>query len=289
MTSCPTYDYYKQNCTVFSPESNVLLIHKNRGSANSEEGMKLYDHGLSDSSEVLSSFRSITQISPLSYDLLTFTPENFKERKLNSDNQQRFRKERNTKNKQKIANYNENSRHCDFRNSRTNVTISSSAEISFAEDYPIHHEYTRKRKRKTCDEKYVCERMRNRWKARYMCTCHRRLYEKILPETSSSSSHVYERKPENMHEQFYRVFRLKNLKKFPSSKNNRQMGCEKKNTSDHSDNDCLCRKCAFMFLTRNYKNYVNDVDLDFKLTLLRYVELCKNVKRALMRITNYSN
>jgi len=202
-----------------------------------------------------------------------------KERKSIGNNQQRCRKERNIENKQGIVNRDGNSRRCDLRNRRRDLMISSSAKLSFAENYyPKYLEYyTRKRQRKTRDKKHVCERNQQKHQAQHACTCNERLYKEI------SSSYVYGNKPEKGQEQFYRVFRLKNVGKFSSLKNNRQMFHKITNMFDYYDNNCLHKKCASMVLAQNYNNYINDIDLDFKLKLLQYVELCKSVKRALMR------
>lgn len=190
----------------------------------------------------------MTRVSPRAYDLLSSTSEAL-------DNQQR---------------------QCDFRKGNANMTVPSSDEFSFAESYSKYLKYhTRKRERKeTYDKNY--ERMHNRQKRKarhHTCTCNRRLSE------ISSSSKFHEEKPgSEVYEQFYRVFRLKNLKGFPFLRNNREA-----NAFDCSDNDCLHKRRIFVLPTENYNSYINDIDLDLKLKLLRYVELCKNVKRTLMR------
>jgi len=285
ITSYPTYNYYKQNSIIFSHESsNALLIHKNQGKASSEKKIRFHDRKLSDNDDILSTFRSI-QISSQSYNFLTSMPKNFKERKSISNNQQRYRKERNIENKQGIVNRNGNSHRCDVRNRKRDLMISSSAELSFAENYyPKYFEYyTRKRKRKTRDKKRVCERIYNRQKCQtqYTCTCNRRLYKGTSSEISSP--YVYGGKSENVHEQFYRVFRMKNIGKFPFLKNSQQTFDKIINMPNYYDNNYLHQKSTSMVLTQNYNDYINDIDLNFKLKLLQYVELCKSVKRALMR------
>lgn len=224
--------------------------------------MKFRDHRLTGGSETLTTFRSFKT----SYNSLTSTIEDLeKHRKLSKSN----RRERIQRNIVKSS--------CNFSNYGTSITISSqSAKVSGNNLKSLerckHEEETR-------DHKRVYEGMRNpdRWKeTRRGCERRAKTYRKVPDEIKYSSNESL-----GVSSSYSQRGRVKNMYKQSRSVKSR-MKNQQKNT-DHSDYDRLHKKRVFGILTDICNDYTDDLDLDFKLHLLRYVELCRSIKRALMK------
>lgn len=290
ITSCSTCDCCRRGYTTSSRENVILSIRKTKGKKRSEENIKFCDHKLTDSSETLLSFRSI-KTSPWSYNLLTSTTKGTERQKLNRNNRPRYNKKKDIRN---VMHYNSH----DFRNLKTSITISSqSTKISLAEkDSKYFRHYMCKRQEETCDNKCICKQVHNQdqreseqvWQG-YEQYRNKNKYEDVpikysninCNESLKTLSHIWRENARNVQKQFYDISKLRNVKRFASSRKNRQIF--EKDMSDRSDNESLRKRHVFAILTNACNDYMDDLDLDFKLRLLRYVKLCKNVKRSLMR------
>lgn len=286
----------------------ILSIRRIKGKIRSEENIKFRDHRLTDGSKALLSFRSINT-SPRSYDyLLTSTTEDIQKQKLNKNN--RYDRKKKIRN---AVDYNRNSHRCDLKHSGTSITISShSTKISLIENNSKYFgHYTCKRQNEICANKCICEQVHNQdqreneqvWhkygnknKYRDVPIKYSNVDNNKSLKTSSSRTwrgNVDYRKRRNVNQQFYdRMSEMRNVKRFASSRKNRQIF--EKDVSDCSidslrvngslrPNGSLRKRHVFAILTDACNDYMNDLDLDFKLRLLRYVELCKSIKRSLMR------
>lgn len=269
----------------------------------SEENIKFRDHRLTDGSKASLNFRSINN-SPWSYDFLTSTTENIQKEKLNKNNQ--YGKKKKIRN---AIDYNRDFRRCDLKHSGTSTTISSqSTKISLIENdskYFGHHMY--KQQNEICDNMCICEQVHNQDQRKNEQVWHEyRHYGKKYRDVpikcsnvdnnkslKTSSSRAWKGNAKNVDQQFYdRISEMRNVKRFASSRKNRQTF--EKDVSDYSidslisngsllSNGSLRKRHVFAILTDVCNDYMNDLDLDFKLKLLRYVELCKSMKRSLMR------
>lgn len=240
----------------------ILSIRKNRCGGESKGGrIKFHDHRLTGGSETLTTFRSIKT----SYNSLTSTIDDLeKHRKLSRSNG-RERLERNIVKSP-----------CNFSNYGTSITISSqSAKVSGNNSKYLerckHEEETR-------DDKRVRDGMRNpdRWKeTRRGCERRARTHRGIPEEIKYSSNESLGASS------FYsQRGRVKNM--YKQSRSGKSRANNQKN-ADRPDNDRLHKKRVFGILTDTCNDYTDDLDLDFKLHLLRYVELCRSIKRALMK------
>ncbi|XP_024888262.1 uncharacterized protein LOC112465103, partial [Temnothorax curvispinosus] len=284
ITSCSTCDCCGQGYTISSRESSnvILSIRRTKRKRRSAENIEFRDHKLTDGSKALLSFRSI-KTSPWSYDLLTSTTEDMEKQQLNKNN--RYDRKKKIRN---VINCNRNSHRCDLKHSGTSITISSqSTKVSF----------TCKRQKEICDNKRICERVHNQDQLENEQVRHeygqygnknkyRGVYVGSNESLKTSLSHSWRGNARNVHQQFNSISQVRNVKRFGSTRKNRQIF--EKDVSDRSDdslqsNDSLRKKHIFSILTDAYNDYMDDLDLDFKLRLLRYVELCKSVKRSLMK------
>ncbi|XP_072754437.1 uncharacterized protein [Anoplolepis gracilipes] len=269
ITSCSTCNCCRQGCTLSSCESSnvTLSIRRNRCREGSKGGIKFRDRRLTGGSEILSAFRSIET----SYDLWTPTVDDLEEHKLGRSDRCNKRK--------KIGRNG---------NYRTSTTISSQPKIS-ANDSKYLERYTCKQREKTRDDKRDYEGIdsQDRWKeTRYGCKRRERTRREIPIKCSisneslgvSSSSNTQRGNIIKVHKQSRsgsEGSRAKNTREFVSSGKNRQKNA-------HHFDDRL-KKRVFGIMTDICNDYADDLDLDFKLHLLRYVELCRSVKRALIK------
>lgn len=275
ITSCSTCNC---SCTLSSCESSnvILSIRRNRYREKSK-GEKFCDRRLTDGSETLSTFRSIET----SYDSLTPTVvEDMKKYVLSRSD--RCKEERTKQNIVKSRNS------CDFKNYGTSITTSSQSAKVSGNDSKYRERYTCKQREETRDDKRVYEGIRNqdRWKeARHACERRERTHRQAPIKYSSnesfgaSSSYTRRGRVRNDYNKQSRSGRSK-------TKNRRGLASSGKNwqkDADRSDDDRLRKKRVFGILTDVCNDYTDELDLDFKLHLLRYVELCRSVKRALMK------
>lgn len=248
---------------------------------------------MTDSNKALLSFRSI-KTSP-SYDSLTSITKDIKKQKLNRNNRSQYDRKKKIDN---IINCNRNSHRYKLKNSRTSVTISSqSTKVSLTENesnYSGH--YTCKQQNKTCENKRICKQVHNqdqRKNEQVQQECeqygNKNKYRDVSIKYSNvnsneslktSLSYTWRGNARNVYKQFYDISELKNVKRFVGSRKNGQIF--EKDMSNHSD-DNLRKRHVFAILTNVYNDYMDDFDLNFKLKLLRYVELCKSIKHLLMR------
>lgn len=263
----------------------MILSIRTKGKKN-KENIKFRDHRLTDGSKALLSFRS-SKISPWLYDSLTSITKDIKKQQLNRNN----RYDR----KKKIRNViNRNTYPCDLQHSRTSMTISSQpTKVSLIEnDSKYFGHYTCKRQDQLCNNKRICKQMHtqdqreNEQVQQYGQNGNKNKYRGVPikytnvgsnESTNTSISHIWRGNARNGHQQFSDI---SEIKRFASSTKNRQIF--EKDVSDHF-NDSLHKKHVFAILTDAYNDYINDLDLDFKLRLLRYVEFYKSIKRSLMR------
>lgn len=293
ITSCSTCD--RRDYTTSSRESSnvILSIRTTKGKRRSEENIKFYDHRSANGSKALLSFRSI-KTSPWSYDLLTSTTEDIEKQKLNKNNRSRYGK----KKIGNVINCGGNSHRCDFKTSGISITISSqSTKVSLtANDSKYFKHYMCKRQEETYDNKRIYKQMHNQdqceneqMRHEYEQYENKNKYRDVLIKYSNinsnessktSLSHIWRGNARNIHKQFHDISKLRNVKKFASSRQNRQIF--EKDMFDRFD-DSLRKKHVFAILTDVCNDYMDDLDLDFKLKLLRYVKLCKSIKRSLMR------
>ncbi|XP_029177025.1 uncharacterized protein LOC114945102 [Nylanderia fulva] len=262
ITSCSTSNCcYRHSCILSSRESSnvILSIRRDRH----RKGMKFCDRRLTGGRETLSTFRSIEA----SYDSLTSAVEDLEERKL-SRGDRRKRLERS------VA---KNSR--DFRQNYTGTgTTISSTEVSGNESRYLQHYAINEQREKTRDVKRDRKRndegIRNRWKREHQRLVYREIPMKLFSNESLGTSSYTRKNPKkskNVHKQS-RSDRSK--RGFAFSGKNRQM----ENVKNR-----LRERRVIQVLNDVYNDYTDDLDLDLKLHLLRYVELCKNVKRALTK------
>ncbi|XP_011641131.1 uncharacterized protein LOC105429694 [Pogonomyrmex barbatus] len=291
ITSCSTCNCCKQSCIRSSCESSNVILPICRNKEKSEKDMKFCNRRSVNGSEVSLNLRSI-KTSPWSYNFLTSAVEDIEEQKLNRNNRPRYNKRKKVQN---IMNYDRNSCRCNFGNSGTSITLSSqSTEMSLiANDSECLGHYTCKRQEKTCNNGRICKQIYNRDQQKSEEMRHKyrygekEKYQYIPIEYSNgnsikgSLSHTRRKNSRNIHKQFYDKSEQKNAKRFASSRKNRQIF--EKDTSDCFDNNSLYRRHVFAILTDACNDCMDDLDLDFNLGLLRYVELCKSVKRLLMR------
>lgn len=231
--------------------------------------MKFRDRRLIDGSEcTLSTFRSIEA----SYDSLTPTVEDLEEHELSRSDRCEDRRERRIDQRSVVKN--QNSR--DFRkNYGTGVTISS-AEVSGNESKYLERCATCERREETRDEKRDDERIHNRdrWQEmRRGCQGQTRgegSIKRSSDESRGTSSSYIRRE------------RVRNVRK--QSRSDRSRARNAREGFASSDNDRLRKRRVFEILTDVCNDYaLDDLDLDFRLHLLRYVKLCRSVKRALTR------
>lgn len=239
----------------------ILSIRKNRCRKENKDGrMKFYDRRLTGGSEILSTFRSIKT----SYDSLTPTVDNLKKHEFNRSN----RRERIERSIVKSS--------CNFSSYGTSISISSQSAKVSGNNSKYLERYTRKRRKETRDNKRVYEGIRNpdRWKeTRRGCEQHTRMHREVPEEIKYSSNESLGASP------YSQGGRVKNVSKQSRSGKSRVKN-RQKNTRNRSDNDRLRKNRVFGI---DICNDYTDLDLDFKLQLLRYVELCRNIKRALLK------
>jgi len=270
----------------------ILSIHRTKGK-KCEENIKFQNHRLVDDNKSLLSFRSI-KTSPWSYALLTSATEDIKKQKLNRNNRPRHDRRKRNDN---IINYNRYSR-CDLKNVKTDITISSqSTEVSLTEnDLKYFGHYTCKQQEETCANKHIYKEMHNQdhheneqvWHEYGQCE-NKNKYRNVPIKSSNVNSneffktlsHTWRRNARNIHKQFYDISELRNVKRFA-----RKNQIFEKDMSDRFDdsvrsNDNLRKRHIFAILINACNNYIDDLDIDFKLRLLRYIELCKSIKRSL--------
>ncbi|XP_011867671.1 PREDICTED: uncharacterized protein LOC105561908 [Vollenhovia emeryi] len=297
MTLCSTCDCCRQDYTISSCESSNMIPSIRRTKRKPSEGtMKFCDHKLTDDSKGMLSSRSI-KASPWSYDLLTSTTEDVEKLKLNKNNRYN-RKERN----RNTVDYNRNSHRYDLKHSGTSITISSqSTKVSLIENNSKHFErYMYKRQKEICDKPiyeqgyYNQDQRENKQVRHEYGQFEKKNKYRDLPikytngDSYESLKTSYTRKgnTRNMHQQLFDISGLRNGKRFASSRKNQQIF--ENNVSGRHDNSLrsnnnLRKRPVFTTLTDAYNDYMDDLDLDFKLRLLRYGELCKSIKRSLIR------
>ncbi|XP_025263664.1 uncharacterized protein LOC112637668 [Camponotus floridanus] len=265
VTSCSTCNCCRHGCIPSSRESSnvILSIRRNRCGEEKDGRMKFHDRRLTGGSEILSTFRSIET----SYDSLTPAVEDLKKHELSRSN----RRERTERNIVKSS--------CNFSNYGTSVTISSQSAKVSGNNSKYLGRCTRKQRKETRDDKRVYEGIRNpdRWKETQRGCERRARTHRGVPEgikyssneslgASSSSSQRGE---------------VKNV--YKQSRSDKSRAKNQQKDTDPSDNDRLRKKRVFGILTDICNDYTDDLDLDFKLQLLRYVELCRNIKCALLK------
>ncbi|XP_011065227.1 PREDICTED: putative uncharacterized protein DDB_G0282133 [Acromyrmex echinatior] len=302
-TSCSTYDCCKRSYTTSScKSSNVpLSISRTKEKKKCEENIKFYDHRLkNDNNKALLSFRSIKPSLQWSYDLLTSTTENIEKHKLNRNNQ--IQKGYDKKEKiDNIMNHIRNSQY-DSKNSETSITISLQSTKAFLaeSDSKYFGHTTYKHQEKTYDNKRICKQMHNQdhqmqYKNEQYRT--RNKYRDIPIKYSNVNSnesfkillsHSWRKNARNTHKRLHNLSELNKVKRFTCSCSRKNKQILKKDISDHSNdslrsNANLRKRHAFAILTDACNDYIDDLDLNFKLRLLRYVELCKSIKRSLIR------
>lgn len=256
--------------------------------------MKYHDQRLTDDSEILSSFRSIKTSPRLHDESFIFPP-------LCSENREMHRKSQIPR-KKKIESE-PNDRNCnkklyrqDLRNQATNLMVSSQSAKFARNDIKYFEHCTCTQKMETCDNKRVCERnhcQNRRREARHECKrCGKKCNYIPVKYASNSNdkfseisalSYIWKFRDKNIHEQSRIILKPKDIKSFSVSRKEREFSERDTNISYCSDDSCE-RKRVFVTLPKAYENSINDLDyLDFKLKLLRYVELCKSVKQSLLR------
>ncbi|XP_011702193.1 PREDICTED: uncharacterized protein LOC105458522 isoform X2 [Wasmannia auropunctata] len=294
ITSCSTCDCRRQGYTTSSRESsNIILSISTIQKRRRKRNINNCNYKLTDSNKALLSFRSI-KTSP-SYDSLTSITKDIKKQKLNRNNRSQYDRKEKIDN---IINCNRNSHRYKLKKSRTSVTISSqSTKVSLTENesnYSGH--YTCKQQNKTCENKRICKQVHNqdqRKNEQVQQECeqygNKNKYRDVSIKYSNvnsneslktSLSYTWRGNARNVYKQFYDISELKNVKRFVGSRKNGQIF--EKDMSNHSD-DNLRKRHVFAILTDVYNDYMDDFDLNFKLKLLRYVELCKSIKHLLMR------
>jgi len=230
--------------------------------------------------------------------LLTSATNNIEKQKLNRNNRPRHDRRKENGN---IINYNRYSHRCDLKNLETDITISSqSTKVSLREnDLKYFGHYTCKRQKETCDNKHICKEMHNQdhheneqmWHKYRQCE-NKNKYRNVPIKSSNVNSneflktlsHTWRRNARNVHKQFYDISELRKVKRFA-----RKNQIFEKNMSDRFNdsvrsNDNLRKRHFFAILINACNDYMDDLDIDFKLKLLRYIELCKSIKRSLMRM-----
>lgn len=229
-------------------------------------------------------------MSPWLYDSLTSITKDIKKQQLNRNN----RYDR----KKKVRNViNRNTYPCNLQHSRTSMTISSQpTKVSLTENnsnYFGHYTCKRQNHVELCNNKRICKQIKHNQDQRenkqvQQCEqCGNKNEYRDVPikytivdsneSIKTPLSHIWKGNTRNVHQQFYDI---SEIKRFASSKKNRQIF--EKDVSDHF-NDSLRKKHVFAILNDAYNDYINDLDLDFKLRLLRYMEFCKSIKHSLMR------
>lgn len=242
----------------------ILSIRRNRCGEEKDGRMKFYDRRLTGGSEILSTFRSIKT----SYDSLTPTVEDLKKHELSRSN----RRERIERNIVKSS--------CNFSNYGTSVTISSQSAKVSGNNSKYLGRYTRTQRTETRDDKRVYKGIRNpdRWKeTRRGCERGRARTHREVPEEIKYSSNESLGASSSCSQRG----RVKNV--YKQSRSGKSKAKNRQKDTDPSDNDRLRKKRVFGILTDICNDYTDDLDLDFKLQLLRYVELCRNIKRALLK------
>lgn len=262
----------------------ILSIRRTKGKRKSkEENIKFRDHRLVSGSKALLNSRSIKS-SPRSCDLLTCTIEDIEKRKFNRNNRPRYNRKEQIRD---VRSCNRNSHQCDLKNSEISVMISSrSTKVSLTENNSKYFKrYMCKRQEETCSNKRRNNQYQNKQvRHEYEQYGNKNKYQDLPIKYSDSNeslkmSLLHGENAENVDKQFYDASKLRNTKKFASLRKNQQIF---KDTCDSFD-DNLRKRRVFEILADAYSDYMDDLDLDFKLKLLQYVELCKNVKRSLMR------
>ncbi|KYQ50599.1 hypothetical protein ALC60_10307 [Trachymyrmex zeteki] len=305
ITSCSTYDCCKRSYTTSSCESSnvILSISRTKEKKRCKENIKFCDHRLeNDDNKILLSFRSIKP-SLWSYDLLPSTTENIEKQKLNRNNRIRYDKKKKIGN---VMNYVRNSHRYDLENSETSITISSQSTKAFLteSDSKYFGHTTYKQQEKTYDNKRIYKQMHNQdhceneqMRYEYEQCRTRNKYRDVPIKYSNvnsnesfktSLSHSWRKNARNTHKQLYDISELNKAKRFTCSCSRKNKQIFEKDMSDRSNdslrsNANLRRRHAFAILTDACNDYMDDLDLDFKLKLLRYVELCKSIKRSLIR------
>lgn len=245
--------------------------------------MKLRDRRLAGGSEILSSFRSIDTVSPWSYDLLTPTPEDLEARELNSGSRWRLVRDE-IESKRGFASRKKNSRSRDYRNYEESITISlRSAAMSLADGDSAEHleRSTREQRKKPRDGK---SRGRDRRASeetqagRRSDQRRRKPREEIRKANDEFSELSFARTDgarDRARKRSHGVPRSRNTRR-PSS-----LGETWETPYAGATMDRLRRRRVFAPLADTCHDCARDLDLEFALS--RYVDLCRNVKRSLMR------
>ncbi|XP_012539783.2 uncharacterized protein LOC105838629 [Monomorium pharaonis] len=276
ITSYSTCNCYRRSYTTFSRESSnvILTICKTKKKRKNKEKIKFCDHRLANDNKALLSFHSIK--APLwSYDFSTSTTKDIEKHKLNRNNRLQYNRQKKIGN---VINCGRNSHQWNLKNSSISITISSQSTELSEDNKCICKQMHNQNQHENKHEKQECAQYRNKNK-----------YQDILIECSivnsnksSKTSLSHTRDAKNGYKQFYDIPNLRNVKKFASSKKkNRQVF--KKDMFDRFDDSLRERLHIFTILTDACNDYIDDLDLDFKLKLLRYINLCKSIKHLLMK------
>lgn len=246
--------------------------------------MKLRNHRLAGGSEVLSSFSLINTISPWSYDLLTLASEDSEAQDLGGGGQQGLGKEE-TKDKQGLISYNQSSRSRGRGNHEESITISlRSTAMSLADDDSAEYferSTCKQRKKKPRDGR---KHVRSRPSEEVQPQVGRRgdeirkLHEiENAKDKLSEVSFVRTKKAKDARKRSHGISRSRNARRSLS------LGKKQRMLDESAEINRLRRKHVFALLAHTCHDRARDLDLEFESTLSRYVQLCRNVKRSLMR------
>lgn len=286
----PRSNCRRRGCTISRVESSdvTLPCRRNCGKERTEGGTKLRDRRLTGGSDVLSSFRSI-DTTPLqwSYDLLTRASEDLGAQELDGDRKQRLGKE---DAEDKLAKYKQNSSRYDFGNYEKSITISSrSAAVSLVDDDSAEHFELCKQRRRASDDKRNRSR-RASGKRQHQAGRRSGEGKKLLTpitdtndEFSKLSSTLFVRTGEARDSHVRSHDRSRSAMKLSPLRKNRRI------LDRRMEMDRLRKRRVFALLADTCHDCARDLDLDFESTLTRYVQLCRNVKRSLMRTLRPDN
>lgn len=276
----------------------VSIRGKKRGEDRSEGESKFSERRLAGGSEILSNLRS-SETPPWSCDSLALAYEDSRER--GSNGRRRCLAKQEMKSERNARRYGKNFR--PRENQGANVTISSrSTEISFTENDTRYSErYTCEWNGGTRDSERVYERLRNGYRGvgegYERCDGERGKYRPltIVKYASDNSDDFSEtsfealpissfawtgRKARNVRKELHGASRPRNVTRFPLLERDRRIFVKPANTLDFSDDRSRMGRALAMLIRQDC---ANDLDLDFRSQLSRYVRLCRNVKRSLMK------
>ncbi|XP_025159635.1 uncharacterized protein LOC112589668, partial [Harpegnathos saltator] len=282
VTPCSNSHCRGRGYTTTRVESSDVTLprRRNRGKERSEGGMKLRDRRLAGGSEVLSSFSSIDTTYTRSYDLLTLAAEDWQARRLDDGSDRRHLGRGAAEDERGLVS---RSKHChgrDCGNHEKSRAISSrSAVMSLADDVSARHlePGASKRRRATLGGERERDRRASEKRQHPAGRCGDRRKKPIgyaAGEFSELSWSSFIRMNEA------RDARARGRSHGASKSRNASglspLGKNRETLDGDTEMDRLRRRRAFALST--------DTCHDLESTLSRYVQLCRNVKRSLMKM-----